>query len=209
MSSERIIRQLKGDDSHQSHSLVTLPINLTFVAEIVKISTKITQLVDFFEANTFLNCHEWLPEMENLLIFASKLNQDGTTGARFENGLKRSLLYSLSEQLFQKSVDVHGEIIINNYVPLRAEPIHKAGLYLNYPESICKLKRAIKCLEESTDTQINKTGNLIREETSNWRDEAKDLIKVGYDIIDSNYFLVIIQNFKAIQPLFNVLYPLI
>ena len=177
LASERIIRQLRSDDNAPSHSLASTPLNFSFVSELYKITTKITQLINYFEMDCLLNIHDFLPEMENLLIYAAQINTDRTEAARFENAFKRSLLFSLSEQLFQKSVDETGEIIINNMVPNRAQDLVKISMYLNFPRSTCRFFRAIKEFKKhEDDVQVYNTGQLICSETQKWQSDAKKTI---------------------------------
>lgn len=172
---ESVITDLQTDNSNPSHGIMK-PIDVNFVNDAYLFTTEVMKLISFYESDKNPGSTvDFLPLMEQLLIWGCS-NQ----GSSMMKDIKRAMVYTISEFLFQKASDMDGIIITNNMIPCRINNNDFACLLLNYEYSTCKLKKITKFLKDTTDTQFAATRDLICEMTANWRGCAEKTIESLY-----------------------------
>ena len=98
-----------------------------------------------------------------LLIWACDLNSDDLTQYwEYLRAFKRTLVYAISNQLFNESADSFGETRTNQNVPNRVGQIEKMCLYLQWDRRNCKFYAALRKLTESTDPQLQETARILQ-----------------------------------------------
>ena len=89
-------------------------------------------------------------------------NDDLTPYWEYLRAFKRTLVYAISNQLFNESADSFGESRINQNVPNRVGEIEKMCLYLQWDRRNCKFYSTIRKLTESTDPQFQETARILQ-----------------------------------------------
>ena len=162
---------------HKFHQLVRTKIDLKLVSAIYEIASVVVKILDYFEQDNQRTISEVIPTYEFLFRYCCSETPDSET-RDYMIALKRAMLCTVSEQLFQRYSDINGTIIENRMVPKRIGESEKLSYFLSWNTSTCKLSRAVSDLKASRDPQFVKTAEIIESETV---DMYSDVTSFGYD----------------------------
>ena len=172
MEAQEILSELMDDvePKHKFHSLIRTKIDMNFVSAVYEISSVIVPILDFFEQDDRRTISEVIPCYEFLIRFCCSESAE-TDSHDYVMALKKSLLCSISEQLFQKYADEDGKTIENRMVPKRVNHAEKLAYFLSWNSSTCKLSRAVSELRATRIPQFVATAQIIEAETVDSRAE--------------------------------------
>ena len=203
IEAQQIFEELMDEiePKHEFHQLIRTKIDLNFVRAVYEVSSIIVQVLDFFEKDDRRTISEVIPTYEFLIRY-SCTETEASDHKHFTDALKRSLLCSISEQLFQKYADFEGNIVTNKMIPKRVGDAEKVAFFLSWNTSTCKLSRAVSELKATYDPQFLTTASIIEEATvdalastsidglDTWKNNAISAIKnmichLGIDEVES------------------------
>ena len=130
MEAREILSELMDEvePKHKFHSLIRTKIDMNFVSAVYEISSVIVPILDFFEQDDRRTISEVIPCYEFLIRFCCSESAD-TESHDYVLALKKSLLCSISEQLFQKYANEDGKTIENRMVPKRVNDAEKLAYF--------------------------------------------------------------------------------
>ena len=175
MEAQEILEELMDEiePKHEFHQLIRTKIDLNFVRAVYEISSIIVKILDFFEKDDRRTISEVIPTYEFLIRYSCTETEE-SEHKPFVDALKRSLLCSISEQLFQKYADQQGNVVTNKMIPKRVGDAEKVAYFLSWNTSTCKLSRAISDLNAQKEAQFLKTALIIEEATNDCFAELSD-----------------------------------
>jgi hypothetical protein len=173
---QRILQEIQSETSPGYHLSPDIPLNFDMVNACNQIGSEIEAAINKFESDSHSQAGNILGIYEDLLIFGA---QDLTSRDNFINVLKRSLISTIMEHLFQIHVDKNGVKTPSNRVPKRMTELEKVAKYLCLKTTFCDMYEVKKELRKlTTDKQAIAVIEVIETQTNSWSADAKTHIKL-------------------------------